>query len=125
MAHIGFYAFVPTYNFANSTQMGNTIQIENDFAAWLGVMRRINYLLKTRFDLSEIEEKSSELLEALHAKIEQLVDVAPQLEIREYFAQLGADFEEVVFDPLDDVWQDEIRRIFDTPDVSEGDDGEA
>lgn len=113
MQHMGFYAFVPTYNFANSTQIGNTIQIENDFASWLGVMRRINFMLKTRFDLTEIEEKSIELKAALDEKIEQLASVAPQLNIQEYLAQLNEDFEEVTFNPLDDVWQNEIRRLFD------------
>lgn len=124
MQHIGFYAFVPTYNFTTPAQVGNTIQIENDFAAWLGVMRRVNYLLKTRFDLSELETKSVELQEALRQKINELAKSAPQLELHEYFAQLSADFDEVIFNPLDDVWQDEIRRIFDGSEASEGEDGE-
>ncbi len=127
IAHVGFYAFVPTYNFSNLSQIGNTIQIENDFSAWLGVMRRVNYMLKTRFDLSELEQKSQELLDAMNAKVEQLESVAPQLEIREYLAEIAKDFNEVIFDPLDDVWQDEIRRIFDDPDTpgGEGDEDDA
>lgn len=119
-AHVGLYAFVPTYNFSNLSQIGNTIQIENDFSAWLGIMRRVNYMLKTQFDLSDLEEKSQELREAMDAKVEQLESVAPQLEIREYLDELSKEFTEVIFDPLDDVWQDEIRRIFDEPDASEG-----
>lgn len=113
MQHVGLYAFVPTYNFASTVQVGNTIQIENDFTAWLGVMRRVNFMLKTRFDLTELEQKSGELQQALTEKIEQLANVAPQLNIREYFAQLNDEFEEVTFNPLDDVWQEEIRRLLD------------
>ncbi len=121
MQHVGIYAFVPTYNFAGPSQIGNTIQIENDFSAWLGVMRRINYMLKTRFDLDELAQKSAELTEAIDSKLDQLAGVAPQLKVREYVDRLKEDFEEVIFNPLGDVWQDEIRRLFDGPDAAGND----
>ncbi len=113
---VGLYAFVPTYNFSNLAQIGNVMRIENDFTAWLGVMRRINYMLKTGFDLSDLERKSESLLQSVEAKIEELDGMAPQLRVREYLARLSEEFTETPFDPLDDVWEEELRRLFDDSD---------
>lgn len=108
---VGFYAFVPTYSFSNIAQVGNIIRIENDFMAWLGVMRRVNYMLKTDFDLSDLEQKSERLVQSVDAKIAELDSVAPQLGVREYLARLSEEFIETPFDPLDDVWEEELRRL--------------
>ncbi len=125
MVYISMYAMVPTYDFSHFSQIGNTIRIENDFTAWLGVMRRVNYMLKTNFDLSELELKSAQLKEVLDEKVEELDGISPQLNIREYFVQLGEAFTETPFDPLADVWEQEINRLFDdTDDVSANDVGE-
>jgi proteasome assembly chaperone (PAC2) family protein len=113
MAHIGFYAFVPTYDFTNVPEIGNAIQIENDFMAWLGVMRRINHLLGLEFDLLDLEEKSQRLVELVDDKIEELDDMAPTLGVRDYMAQLSESFEERPFEALGGVWEDEFRRLFD------------
>jgi len=115
----GFYVFVPAYDFSDYSQVGNSIRIETDFMAWLGVMRRINFLLKTHFDLSDLEQKSEQLVHLVDAKVDELDRAAPQLGVRDHLAQLTAEFTEVHFNPLDDVWEDEIRRILDdseTPD---------
>lgn len=113
MAHVGFYAFVPTYDFTNVPEIGNAIQIENDFMAWLGVMRRINHLLGLEFDLLDLEEKSQRLVELVDDKIEELDDMAPTLGVRDYMAQLSESFEERPFEALGGVWEDEFRRLFD------------
>lgn len=110
---ISFYAFVPTYDFSNVAQIGNTIRIENDFMAWLGVMRRVNHMLKTDFDLTDLEEKSDHLVELVDAKVEELEDATPELSVRDYMERLSDEFTEELFEPLDDVWEEELRRLLD------------
>ena len=119
MEYVSFYAFVPTYDFSNITQISNTIRIENDFMAWLGVMRRINYMLKIEFDLSDLERKSQRLVEVVDAKAEELDDLAPQVGVRDYLARLAENFEETPFDPLSEVWKEELNRLFDDFDPAE------
>ena len=113
MEFVSFYAFVPTYDFSNITQIGNTIRIENDFMAWLVVMRRINYMLKLDFDLSDLEQKSERVVELLDAKLDELDSAAPQLGVREYMARLAEQFTEMPFEPLGEVWEAELDRLFD------------
>ena len=113
MAYIGMYAMVPTYDFSQFAQISNSIRIENDFMAWLGAMRRVNYMLKTDFDLTELELKSAQLIEVLDDKVKELESISPQLNIHEYFEQLAEEFTETPFDPLADVWEQEINRLFD------------
>ncbi len=113
MEFVGFYAFVPTYDFSNVPQIGNAIRLENDFMAWLGVMRRVNYMLKIDIDLSDLEKRSKHLIEVVDAKVEELESAAPQLSVREYMERLAEDFDEVPFEPLDDVWESELRRLLD------------
>jgi proteasome assembly chaperone (PAC2) family protein len=111
--YVAFYAFVPTYDFSNISQLGNTIRIENDYMAWLGVMKRVNYMLKLNIDLADLEEKSDHLIEVVEAKAEELDSMAPQLGVRDYLKRLSDEFTETSFTPLDDVWEDELRRLFD------------
>jgi predicted ATP-grasp superfamily ATP-dependent carboligase len=112
-AFVGFYAFVPTYDFSKVSEISNTIRLENDFMAWLGVMRRVNHMLKLDLDLSDLEMRSEKLMGLMDDKVEELNDLAPQLSIREYMNRLSESFEEMPFYPLDDVWEDELRRLFD------------
>lgn len=111
--YVAFYAFVPTYDFSQVTQIGNAIRLENDFMAWLGVMKRVNYMLDFDFDLRDLEKKSEKLITVVDAKVAELDDLAPQLGVREYMDRLAEDFEEVPFEPLSAVWEDEIRRLLD------------
>lgn len=113
MEYVGMYALVPTYDFSSLAQAGNTIRIENDFMAWFGIMRRVNFMLKTNFSLSDLARKSERLIEVVDAKVEELDSVAPQLGVKEYLARLSDEFTEMTFDPLDDVWEQELRRLFD------------
>jgi proteasome assembly chaperone (PAC2) family protein len=117
--YVSFYAFVPTYDFSQIAQIGNTIRIENDFMAWLGIMRRVNYLLKVDFDLSDLEHKSQRLIDVLDAKVEELDGLAPQHDVRAYMNRLAEEFDEQPFNPLDEVWEDELRRLFDKFDEEE------
>lgn len=109
----GLYAFVPTYDFSEITGLGNTLRIENDFMAWLGVMRRINYMLKLNFDLTDLESKSDQLLELIDTKVKEIDSAAPELGVREYLNRISEEFTETPFNPLDEVWEDELRRLFD------------
>ena len=114
--YVGFYALVPTYDFSEAAQIGNTIRIENDFMAWLGILQRVNHWLKLRLDLSDLKQKSERLKEVMAAKIDELSQLAPELGVSEYFQRLSDNFNEVAFDPLDDVWEDELRRLLDEDD---------
>lgn len=116
---VSFYAFVPTYDFSSVAQLANTIRIENDFMAWLGVMRRVNYMLKIKFDLSDLERKSKRLVDLVDRKVEELDSVAPEVSVREYMDRLDDEFVETPFDPLEDIWEEEIRRLFDKYDLDE------
>jgi proteasome assembly chaperone (PAC2) family protein len=119
LEYVGLYAFVPTYDFSRFTQAGNGIRIENDFMAWLGVVRRINFMFKMRFDVADLEEKTERLIQVVDTKIDELDQGAPQLGVRDYFNQLAENFTERPFNPLDDVWENEIRRLFDDSDAEE------
>ena len=110
---VSFYAFVPTYDFSSAEPDGNSIRIENDFMAWLGVLRRASHMLSLELDLSDLEEKSQKLVELMDAKIEEIDSAAPQLGLREYLKRLSDEFPETSFNPLDDIWEDEIRRLLD------------
>ncbi len=113
MEYVSLYAFVPTYDFSKVAKVINAIRIENDFMAWLGVMRRVNHMLKANFDLTELEEKSQHLLETVDEKVEEIDRDTPQLDVRDYMQRLSEEFDEKIFNPLDDLWEQEIRRIFD------------
>lgn len=113
---VGLYAFVPIYDFSKLSSIGSTLRIEDDYAAWLGVMRRVKYMLKLDFDLSDLERKNERLRGMMDAKIEELVNTAPQLGVREYLNELSAAFTEMSFNPLADVWEDEINRLLDEKD---------
>ncbi len=109
--YVGLYAFVPAYDFSLVSQAGNTIRIENDFMAWLGIMRRVNYMLKLGFDLLDLEGKSRHLVELVRSKIDELETAAPQLGVREYLRKLSEEFQEITFNPLDPFWDEELKKL--------------
>lgn len=110
--YVGFYAFVPTYDFSKVSQIGNTIRIENDYMAWLGVMRRVTYMLQLSLDLTDLEKKSSHLIDVIDEKVNELDKLVPQIGVRDYMDRLTEDFTEVVFEPLGEVWEEEFRKLF-------------
>lgn len=122
MEYTGLYGLVPAYDFAIALQPGNTIRIENDYRAWLGVMRRVNYMLKLAFDLRDLEAKSQHLTELVKSKLDEMEQAAPQLGISEYMNRLAEEYQEPQFDPLEDVWEDELKRLLGKfPDDEPGD----
>jgi proteasome assembly chaperone (PAC2) family protein len=118
--YTGWYGFVPAYDFSMVMQEGaNSVRIENDYTAWLGVMRRVNYMTKLGFDLQDLELKSKHLKELVKAKLDELESASPQLGVSEYIRRLSEEFEETPFDPLEDVWEDEINRLMNKFDEDE------
>jgi proteasome assembly chaperone (PAC2) family protein len=113
MEYVGLYAFVPMFDFSNMTQVSHRLQIENDYMAWLAVMRRINYMTKANLDLSDLAKKSQEEIQELNTKLAELQQMAPQLGLDEYFQRISEEFTEAPFIPLDDVWEENVRRILD------------
>ena len=119
MEFISMFAFVPAYDFSTVSQLANSIRVENDYMAWLGILERVKHMIDLELDLSDLEEKSAELVELFDSKIDELDRESPQLGIREYLNKLSDEFVPTTFTPLDDVWEQELRRLFDR---SEGDD---
>lgn len=118
---IGLYAFVPAYDFSGVESLGGLVRIENDYAAWLGIVRRLNYMFSTNLDLSELEKRSHHLLQSMQAKMADIERLAPQLGLSEYLQRLGQDFVEQVFNPDDEFWEEKLRGLFDRlDDGSEG-----
>ena len=113
MEYVSLYAFVPTYDFSQRKPGATGIQIENDFSAWLGIMRRVNHLLKLEFDLEELEAKSQNLRELMDAKIEEIERENPGINIRSYLEELAENFTERDFDPAEDFWEEQIGKLFD------------
>jgi proteasome assembly chaperone (PAC2) family protein len=117
--YVSFYAFVPTYDFSRISQVGSSIRIEHDYMAWLGILQRVNYMLKIDLDLTDLEKKSKHLVKLMDEKVAELDNTAPQSGIREYLRNLSEEYTEVPFTPLDDVWEDELRRLLDKFDPGE------
>lgn len=117
---IGFYAFVPTYDFSGIAQAGKAIRVETDYLAWLGVMRRVNHMLRLDFDLLDLEEKSRRLVKLIDAKVDEIEQANPQAGVRDYLKHLSDNYEETLYDPLGEVWEDELRRLMDKFDDDSG-----
>ena len=111
--YVGLYGFVPMYDFSSANQGGSSVRIENDYMAWLGILRRINYMLKVNFDVSELVQSSARLVKHLQSKVDEIDQQAPQLGVREYFRKMAEEFNETPFIPLDDIWEKNLKQIFD------------
>ncbi len=111
LEYVALYAFVPMYDFSAVSQLANTVRIENDYMAWLGIMRRVNYMLKLEIGLKDLERRSKRLLQLFDQKVEELEGGNPQLGVRAYLQQLSESFVETPFEPLEDVWEEELNRL--------------
>jgi proteasome assembly chaperone (PAC2) family protein len=108
-----FYGFVPSYDFSELSILLTGMRIENDYRAWYELMRRLNHMFGLKIDLSDLEQKTEELGASMDAQIDDLEQKAPRLKIREYLSELAAEFTERPFMPLGDVWERELRDLFD------------
>jgi proteasome assembly chaperone (PAC2) family protein len=121
MEYVSFYGFVPTYDFSDSSQGFNIISIENDYCAWLGIMRRINHMLNLDIDLTDLEGKSENLRILMDDKFDEIDKKAPEINIRDYLQRLIDEFEEKPFHPREDFWEEELGRLFNNIDKEEED----
>jgi len=99
-----FNGFAPAYEFG---QMGLTVQamrVEEDWKAWLDIMRRVDYMLGLGLDLSDLERRSTSLVTAWQRKVEELEAKHPDLGIKAYLDSMTGEFEEHSFIPLDSAW---------------------
>jgi proteasome assembly chaperone (PAC2) family protein len=115
---LALYAMVPAYDFAGPTESMQGVRIDSDFKAWFDIMRRLNHMLGLELDLSHLEASSYDLILSMDAEIEEVAHKMPELKVRDYLAQVNSEFEERLFDPLDDVWERGLRDLFDDIDGS-------
>jgi predicted ATP-grasp superfamily ATP-dependent carboligase len=108
-----FCTFVPSYDFSQSNIPVQAIAIGEDYKAWLDIMARLDHMFGLQFDLSDLYDMAEELVAEWDVKIEQVAESMPQLEVHEYMAQIQEDFTEMPFEPLSDVWTDELRDLLD------------
>ncbi len=106
------YGFVPAYDFAQSILNPQGVRIDNDYKAWLDLMQRLNHMLNLGLDLTDLQQQSDELIEAMEIKLAELAEQKPQLNVPDFLAQLENNFTERSFVPLDDVWEAGLRDIF-------------
>ena len=106
-----FYAFVPSYDFSQESETFQGVRLEADSRAWYEVMRRLNYMFGLPIDLSELEQRSDDLMAAMNDKMAELEREMPQLHVRKHLEKVAQDFEEMPFLPLDDMWERELRDI--------------
>ena len=112
-----FYGFVPAYDFSELSILLTGMRIENDFRAWYELLVRFNYMFQTDIDLADLEQKTEELDASMDSQIKELEQKAPRLKIQEYLDELSAGFTERPFSPLGDVWERELRDLFDDEDL--------
>lgn len=110
---IVFNAFVPAYDFSQTTASVQGVRIEHDYKAWYELMRRFNYMFGLGIDLSELDRQSEELTNSIDDKIQELEQSLPQVDVRAYLESIAKEFEEKPFMPLDDVWERELGDLFD------------
>lgn len=109
---VGFYAFVPMYDFSRVEGLAQNVRLESDFVAWHGVMRRVVHMLGLTVDLGDLAQRSERLIQHLDERAAELDRLNPELGVRDYLARLSDNFEETPFYPLDDVWERELRNLF-------------
>ena len=110
--YLVFYAFVPAYDLSQLSSNLQSMMIENDFKAWYDLMRRLNHMFDLGLDLTDLARRSDELLAAMTAKLDELAEKLPPFKIRDYLNEVAADFTEMPFMPLDEVWERELGDLF-------------
>jgi proteasome assembly chaperone (PAC2) family protein len=111
--YVGMYGFVPLYDLSGSMQANKTVRVENDYMAWLGILRRINYMLKVNFNLTDLSMRAALLARGIRSRLDEIARETPQTDVNEYVRKLSEEFVEQPFIPLDDVWEENLKQIFD------------
>ncbi len=103
------YGLVPAYDFLQNS----SVRIELDYKAWYDLMYRINHMFDLEISLVDLQQESDDLIASMAAKIIELAEENPDLNIKTYMEKINQDFEERSFMPLDDVWERELGNLFD------------
>ncbi|MEM7801190.1 MAG: PAC2 family protein, partial [Chloroflexota bacterium] len=113
--YFGFYGFSPAYQFPTDSESQNPqgLRVEHDYKAWYDILVRLEHMFKFGFNLNELHQESQNLIDMLDGKVAELEQELPQLNLRDYFASLDAEFTERSFFPLDDVWSSGLDDLFD------------
>jgi len=106
-----FCAFVPSYDFSKAGMSVQPIAISEDHKAWYDLMARLDYMFGLEFDLSDLQRKSEELMAEWDVKIAQVAESMPHLAVKEYMEKLRDEFKEMPFEPLSDLWTDELKGL--------------
>ncbi len=115
---VSLYAMVPAYDFSRASSTVQRVSAEEDFKAWYDLMRRLDYMFGLDLDLSDLEERSAELVAAWDARIAQLKGKMPGV-VESYMEEVNEEFSEQTFDPLGQAWEDALGDIFgDAEDMS-------
>jgi proteasome assembly chaperone (PAC2) family protein len=110
---VALYALVPFYDLSELSDDFAAIKIERDLKAWYDLLLRLNHMLHLQLDLDELASQSEALVKWIDAQIAELERDSPGLKVGEYIADLTSGFEETPFEPLSDLWERELRDLFD------------
>ena len=108
---VGWYAFVPAYDYSPLPNQFQGVRVENDARAWYELLRRVNHMFGLAIDLSDLRARSEDLVEAMQAKIKELEKELSQYDVKKYMAKVYQDFTETPFLALDDMWERELGDI--------------
>jgi proteasome assembly chaperone (PAC2) family protein len=106
-----FCAYVPLYDFSTSSMSVHPTGLDEDFKAWYDLLRRLDHMFKLGLDLKDLQGRSDELIPEWDARIDHLARAMPQLEVRDYMEKVNSEFEELSFEPLSDLWEEELRGL--------------
>ena len=109
---VAWYAFVPSYDYSPQPDQFQGVRVENDARAWYELMRRVNYMFGLSIDLSDLRQRSQELVGAMQEKITELEQELTQYDVKKYMAKVSHDFSETPFLALDDLWERELGDLF-------------
>lgn len=110
---LALYAMVPFYDFSQLALEFEGIQIEKDLKAWHDLMVRLDYMFGLGLDLDDLRAQGEALVGWVDEQVEELDKKVTHLSVREYIEELGSDFVEMPFVPLSDLWERELRSLFD------------
>ena len=113
---IGFfalYAFVPSYDFSKTATLVQPIAIDEDFKAWYDLMGRLNHMFGLGVALSDLAQKSDELISQWDDQMEQMSKAMPKLDVQKYMEQINEEFTEMSFEALSDIWEEALGQLFD------------
>lgn len=108
-----FNAFVPAYDFSQAGVPLQGLRIEDDYKAWYEIMQRVTHMFSLGLDLSDLDRQSEALVTSMDEKLVDLETKMPQLQLRQFLAELTSEFTENPFEPLDELWEHELRDLFD------------